>query len=164
MRLYDTMHREVREVESATPGVLRVYACGPTVYRDAHVGNMRTFVLMDLVRRTASISGLHVHTVQNITDVGHMADDTGLGGVDEGQGAGEDRMLVGARTEGRGALDVARFYEQRFRDDLTRLNVAPADETPRCASGFAPPQTPAGRSRSPDIPSTPVEAFPALNQ
>ncbi|MFM8896520.1 MAG: hypothetical protein ACKOE2_14425, partial [Actinomycetales bacterium] len=81
MRLYDTRIREVVPIVPATAGALRMYACGPTVYRDAHVGNMRTFLLTDLIRRTAQWSGLRVHLVQNITDVGHMADDTGLGGA-----------------------------------------------------------------------------------
>ncbi len=141
MRLYDTMRREVCSVVPATAGVLTVYACGPTVYRDAHVGNMRTFLLLDLLRRAASLSGLRVRTVQNITDVGHMADDTGLGGdglggVDEGQGDTEDRMLAGARSEDRGALDIARHYEQRFRDDLALLNITPADEMPRASESI----------------------------
>lgn len=79
MRLYDTMQRSVVPIISAAPGLLRVYACGPTVYRDAHVGNMRTFLLTDLIRRTAEFNKVQVRLVQNITDVGHMADDTGLG-------------------------------------------------------------------------------------
>jgi len=135
------MRREICPVVSATPGALTIYACGPTVYRDAHVGNMRTFLLLDLLRRAASLSGLRVRTVQNITDVGHMADDTGLGGdglggVDEGQGDTEDRMLAGARSEDRGALDIARHYEQRFRDDLALLNITPADEMPRASESI----------------------------
>ena len=126
------------DVEPAQPGLLRLYACGPTVYRDAHVGNMRTFVLTDLIRRTAEWSGLRTQVVQNITDVGHMADDTGLGqadaaDVDEGQGAGEDKVLRQAVLEGRGALDIARDYEARFHRDLARLNIRPADHYPRAS-------------------------------
>jgi cysteinyl-tRNA synthetase len=133
LRLYDTAAREVLEVPAQ--GALRVYACGPTVYRDAHVGNMRTFLLTDLVRRTVQFSGRQVHVVQNITDVGHMLDDTGLGGVDEGQD-GEDRMLVQAGREGRGALEIARFYEDRFRADLAHLNITPADDAPRASESI----------------------------
>ncbi|MFM8350814.1 MAG: hypothetical protein ACKN9D_07060, partial [Actinomycetales bacterium] len=84
MRLYDTKARSVVEVRPTRPGRLTVYACGPTVYRDAHVGNMRSFLLPDLISRVAQGEGLQTQLVQNITDVGHMADDTGLGGVDEG--------------------------------------------------------------------------------
>ncbi len=136
MRLYDTVARGVLEIIPATPGALRVYACGPTVYRDAHVGNMRTFLLTDLIRRTAEAEGLRVRLVQNITDVGHMADDTGLGGVDEGQGDTEDRVLGQAALEGRGALEIARHYEERFHRDLAALNIRPAEAYPRASESI----------------------------
>ena len=110
-----------------------MYACGPTVYRDAHVGNMRTFLLTDLIRRFAELSGLQVRLVQNITDVGHMADDTGLGGVDEGQADTEDRVLMQAHVEQRGALEVARHYERLFHADLAALNIKSADSYPRAS-------------------------------
>ena len=136
MRLYDTLERAVVEIVPASPGRLRVYACGPTVYRDAHVGNMRTFLLTDLIRRTAETGGVQVELVQNITDVGHMADDTGLGGVDEGQGDTEDRVLAQAATEGRGALEIARHYEDAFHRDLAALNIRPADHYPRASESI----------------------------
>ena len=141
LRLYDTVARGVVDIVPSKPGLLRVYACGPTVYRDAHVGNMRTFLLTDLIRRTAEFGGLRVHLVQNITDVGHMADDTGLGGaglgdVDEGQGDTEDRILLQAASEGRGALDVARHYEAAFHRDLASLNIRPADDYPRASESI----------------------------
>ena len=82
MKLYDTRLRQVVEIQPLSKGVLKIYACGPTVYRDAHVGNMRTFLLTDLIKRLAQYQGLNVELIQNITDVGHMADDQGLGGVD----------------------------------------------------------------------------------
>jgi cysteinyl-tRNA synthetase len=78
LRLTDTKTKTVREVTPATPGLLRVYACGPTVYRDAHVGNLRSFLLADLIRRAAEVRGLRVQLVQNITDVGHLADDSAV--------------------------------------------------------------------------------------
>lgn len=120
---------------------LSVYACGPTVYRDTHVGNMRTFLLTDLIRRTAESAGMGVVVVQNITDVGHMADDTGLGDdalgrVDEGQGAGEDKVLSQAAREGRSALEIARHYEDRFHRDLSALNIYPADHYPRASESI----------------------------
>ena len=74
-RLYDTRQRSVTEITPARRGELRMYACGPTVYRFAHVGNMRTFLLPDLIRRAADRHGLSVIVCQNITDVGHLADD-----------------------------------------------------------------------------------------
>ena len=141
MRLHDTRAKQVVPVAPASPGTLSIYACGPTVYRDAHVGNMRTFLLTDLIRRTAEWSGLRVHVVQNITDVGHMADDTGLGGqglgeIDEGQGDTEDRVLLQARTEGRGALEIARHYEAAFHRDLAALNIRPAEAYPRASESI----------------------------
>ena len=106
------------------------------MYRDAHVGNMRTFLLTDLIARLAGLHSWQTTVVQNITDVGHMADDTGLGGVDEGQGDGEDRILRQAEHEGRGALAVARHYEDAFHRDLAALNIHPADHYPRASESI----------------------------
>ncbi|MEY4137063.1 MAG: hypothetical protein RL205_1191 [Actinomycetota bacterium] len=138
MHLYDTKARSVVPIVPARAGFLSMYACGPTVYRDAHVGNMRTFLLPDLIRRAAEAEGLQVRLVQNITDVGHMADDTGLGdgGVDEGQGDGDDKVLAQAAREGRGALAVARAYEAAFHRDLALLNIYPADTYPRASESI----------------------------
>ena len=141
MLLHDTKAKAVVPIVPARAGFLSIYACGPTVYRDAHVGNMRTFLLPDLIRRAAEAEGLQVRLVQNITDVGHMADDTGLGddalgAVDEGQGDGEDKVLAQAAREGRGALAVARAYEDAFHRDLALLNIYPADEYPRASESI----------------------------
>lgn len=133
MRLYDTVARAAVTIEPITPGVLRVYACGPTVYRDAHVGNMRTFLLTDLITRVARDEGLRTQVIQNITDVGHMADDTRLGGIDEGQGGTDDRVVREAETTGSSAYDIARRYEAAFHRDLAALNIHPADEYPRAS-------------------------------
>jgi len=133
MRLYDTVARATVPIEPITPGALRIYACGPTVYRDAHVGNMRTFLVTDLIARVARDEGLRTRVVQNITDVGHMADDTGLGGVDEGQGGAEDRVVREAESSGTSAYDIARRYEAAFHRDLAALNIHPADEYPRAS-------------------------------
>ena len=127
LRLTDTRTRRVEEIVTATPGLLTVYACGPTVYRYAHVGNLRTFLLTDLIRRTAEQSGLRVKLVQNITDVGHLQDDTG---IDLG---GEDKLLAQARAENKDPFVVARFYEDAFHADLAALNVRPADAYPRAS-------------------------------
>lgn len=134
--MYDTKTRRPEEITPVREHHLTIYACGPTVYRDAHVGNMRTFLLTDLIARLAHLHGWTTTVVQNITDVGHMADDTGLGGVDEGQGAGEDRILRQATHEGRGALAVARHYEQAFHNDLAALNIHPADFYPRASESI----------------------------
>ena len=136
MKLYDTKRREVVEITPLVPGVLKIYACGPTVYRDAHVGNMRTFLLTDLIKRFAQYQGLNVEFIQNITDVGHMADDTGLGGIDEGQGDTEDRVLAQAKTESIDALSIARKYEDNFHKDLKLLNIQTATKYPRASESI----------------------------
>ncbi len=150
MRLHDTRQREVVPIVPARPGLLTIYACGPTVYRDAHVGNMRTFLLTDVIRRVAELEGSRVVLVQNITDVGHMADDTGLGqgaggeaGADtaaddagEGNDGDEDKVLRQAAAEGRGALEVARHYEALFHADLAALGIRPADHYPRASESI----------------------------
>ncbi|MCW2681280.1 MAG: Cysteine--tRNA ligase, partial [Frankiales bacterium] len=127
LRLHDTPSKSVREVTPATPGLLTVYACGPTVYRYAHVGNLRTFLLTDLVRRTAERRGLRVKLVQNITDVGHLQDDTSI------DSSGEDKLLAQARLEDKSPFVIARFYEDAFHRDLALLNVRPADAYPRAS-------------------------------
>jgi cysteinyl-tRNA synthetase len=127
LRLTDTQTKTVREVVPATPGLLRVYACGPTVYRYAHVGNLRTFLLTDLIRRTVERRGLRVQLVQNITDVGHLQDDTSI------DSSGEDKLLAQARLEDKSPFAIARFYEQAFHRDLALLNVRPADAYPRAS-------------------------------
>jgi cysteinyl-tRNA synthetase len=127
LRLHDTPSKSVRPVTPATPGLLTVYACGPTVYRYAHVGNLRTFLLTDLIRRTAERRGLRVKLVQNITDVGHLQDDTAI------DSSGEDKLLAQARLEDKSPFVIARFYEDAFHRDLALLNVRPADAYPRAS-------------------------------
>jgi cysteinyl-tRNA synthetase len=127
LRLTDTRTRRPEDITAAN-GVLRVYACGPTVYRFAHVGNLRTFLLGDLITRAAeTLHHTRVKVVQNITDVGHLQDDTGI------ELSGEDRMLVAAREEGRDPFEIARFYEQQFHADEAALNIRPADLHPRAS-------------------------------
>jgi cysteinyl-tRNA synthetase len=130
LRLTDTRTRQVQEVAPATRGLLRLYACGPTVYRHAHVGNLRTFLLTDLVRRVAQGHRLRVVVVQNITDVGHLADDAEIDPI------GEDKILAEARREGRPALDIARHYEAAYHRDLAALNIYPADINPRATESI----------------------------
>jgi cysteinyl-tRNA synthetase len=126
LRLYDTRSRRPEEIVPANPGRLRMYACGPTVYREAHVGNLRSFLLRDLIARVGEVlHGWQVQVVQNITDVGHLQDDT----LDEG----EDKMLAAARREGRSPLELARTYEAAFHRDLAALNISPAQAYPRAS-------------------------------
>lgn len=129
-RLYDTAHRQAEEIEPARRRQLRMYSCGPTVYRPVHVGNLRTFLLGDLIRRNAERHRLTVILGQNITDVGHLADD---GEIDP---AGEDKILAQARAEGRTALEIARFYEDGFRTDCAALGIRPPDYSPRASESI----------------------------
>jgi cysteinyl-tRNA synthetase len=131
MRLYDTRTRAVEEIVPSRPGLLLMYACGPTVYRYAHVGNYRTFLLSDLIRRVAEVvHGWQVQVVQNITDVGHLADDADI------DPSGEDKVLAAARAEGKTSYDIARFYEDAFHRDLAALNIHPADQHPRATESI----------------------------
>jgi cysteinyl-tRNA synthetase len=100
-----------------------MYCCGPTVYRDAHVGNLRTFLLSDLIHRALLQQGLKVKLIQNITDVGHMSEDI----------AAEDKMLQQARLEARDPFEIARGYEELFHKDLQMLNILPATAYPRAS-------------------------------
>jgi cysteinyl-tRNA synthetase len=100
-----------------------MYSCGPTVYRFAHVGNLRTFLLADLIRRVLLYHGLEVFHVQNITDVGHMRD--------ERFDRGEDRMLVAAGLENRSTQEIADAYEAAFHADAAAVNLLPAHVFPR---------------------------------
>ena len=125
LSLYDTAARKTMPVTS-TLGKTTMYCCGPTVYRDAHVGNLRTFLLSDLVRRVLESHGNTVELIQNITDVGHMSDDFET----------EDKMLAQAKTEAIDPFAVARKYEERFHIDLNRLNVKPADKFPRASESI----------------------------
>ena len=123
LRLRNTLTRAVEPVEPVDGERLRMYACGPTVYRYAHVGNLRTFLLADLIRRAVLYHGTPVLAVQNITDVGHLRD--------ERFDRGEDRMLVAAGLEHKTAAEIADAYEAAFHADAALLNLLPAHVFPR---------------------------------
>lgn len=122
IKLFDTKSRELQPLVISNDKKLRIYSCGPTVYRDAHVGNMRTFLLGDLVTRLAKFLGYEVEFIQNITDVGHMSEDFV-----------EDKMLAQAKAESKDPFEIARIYEKRFHQDLRRLNIEPANSYPKAS-------------------------------
>jgi cysteinyl-tRNA synthetase len=105
------------------PERVRMYTCGPTVYRYAHVGNLRSYLLADFIRRTLLFHGLTVRHVKNITDVGHLRD--------ERFDRGEDRMLVAAGLESRTSAEIADAYEAAFHADEGLVNILPAHVFPR---------------------------------
>jgi len=125
MKLYDTKSRELKETASVN-GQLSMYCCGPTVYRDAHVGNLRTFMLADLISRIVALSGVKVTLIQNITDVGHMSEDF----------IEDDKILTQATLEKVSPLEIARKYEEKFHHDLSLLNICPADAYPRASESI----------------------------
>jgi cysteinyl-tRNA synthetase len=127
--LYDTMARAVVTMAPAGGEALRMYSCGPTVYRYAHIGNLRTFLMADLIRRTFEYQGVEVRQIQNITDVGHMTDDQ--------FDTGEDKMLVSAGLEGKSPEEIAAYYTDAFLTDVAAINIRPAASYPR-ATAYVP--------------------------
>jgi cysteinyl-tRNA synthetase len=125
MKLYDTQSRGLKEVDVNQPQV-RMYCCGPTVYRDAHVGNLRTFLLSDLIARVVQLNGSKPLLIQNITDVGHMSEDF----------VNDDKMLSQAKLEKIDPFEIARKYEARFHHDLAALNIQPASAYPRASESI----------------------------
>jgi len=125
MKLYDTQSRQLKDVD-VTQERIRMYCCGPTVYRDAHVGNLRTFLLSDLIARVVRLNGLTPYLIQNITDVGHMSEDF----------VNDDKMLSQAKLEKVDPFEIARKYEARFHTDLAALNIQPAAAYPRASESI----------------------------
>ena len=123
MRLYNTLSRKTEELQPLEPGVVRMYSCGPTVYRFAHLGNMRTYLMADWIRRALEIQGLRVIQVKNITDVGHMRQEV----LEQG----EDKMIASALAEGKTPQEIAEFYTQAFYRDEEKLGISPATHSPK---------------------------------
>lgn len=123
LRLRNTLSRSVEPVEPMASRRVTMYTCGPTVYRYAHIGNLRSYLLADLIRRVLLYHGLDVLHVKNITDVGHLRD--------ERFDRGEDRMLVQAGLEDRSTAEIADAYEAAFHADEAAVNILPAHVFPR---------------------------------
>jgi cysteinyl-tRNA synthetase len=119
LRIHDTRAKQVESIKPAR--AVRMYTCGPTVHRRAHVGNLRSYLLSDLIRRVLERQRVRVVACQNITDVGHLAE------------SGEDKVRLRARAEGRSTTELARDYEAAFRADTAALNLRPAEHTPRAS-------------------------------
>src|SRR2546430_15709106 len=114
LMLYDNYARERRRFEPLVAGTAGLYTCGPTVYDYQHIGNFRTFLFEDLLKRVLEWNGYAVRHVMNITDVGHLTSDADTG---------EDKMEKGSRRTGMSAWDIAALYTQAFKDDMKRLNI-----------------------------------------
>ncbi len=114
LKFFNTLGREIQEFHPIHPDEVGIYTCGPTVWNYAHIGNLRTYVFEDILRRAFEYFGYRVKHVMNITDVGHLTDDADLG---------EDKMIKGARESGRTVWEIAEYYTDAFFKDLKRLNI-----------------------------------------
>ena len=123
MKIYNTLTRKVEDIVPLEPGKVKMYSCGPTVYRYIHIGNLRTFTMADWIRRAFEYRGLEVLHIKNITDVGHMRQEV----VDRG----EDKILAQARKEGKTSAQIAQFYTEAFHEDERKLNIESASIFPR---------------------------------
>jgi cysteinyl-tRNA synthetase len=122
MRLYDSLTREVHEIVPVDGTEVKIYSCGPTVYRYIHVGNMRSFMLGDLIRRVLRFEGRQVRWIMNITDVGHMTDDV--------TDTGRDKMELAEADEGLSAKEIAEKYTAAFLEDADLVGIERADLYP----------------------------------
>ena len=114
IKFYNTLTKKKEIFAPLEDNTVKIYSCGPTVYKDATIGNMRTYIFMDNLRRVLKYNGYKLKHAMNLTDVGHLVSDG-----DEG----EDKMIKSAREEGKTPLEIADFYSKRFFKDLNRLNI-----------------------------------------
>ena len=118
MNIYNTLTKKVEEFKENEVGKVKMYTCGPTVYHFAHIGNLRTYMMEDILEKFLRYSGLDVLRVMNITDVGHLSSDGDTG---------EDKMLKGAKREKKTVLEIAEFYKNAFFEDCKKLNIKTPD-------------------------------------
>ncbi|MBR6073104.1 MAG: cysteine--tRNA ligase [Bacilli bacterium] len=113
MKLYNTLTRQVEDFRSIEEGKVKMYTCGPTVYHYAHIGNMRNYIGHDILQRTLEYLGYQVTRAMNITDVGHLTNDS-----DDG----EDKMLIATQREHKTAMEIAEYYTNEFFKDFEKVN------------------------------------------
>lgn len=114
LKLYNSLHNRKETFTPITENQVGLYTCGPTVYNYAHIGNLRTYIFEDVLKRVLQYNGYNVNHVMNITDVGHLTDDGDMG---------EDKLEARAQKSGRSAWELAEFYTRAFKDDMRRLNI-----------------------------------------
>ena len=114
MKFYNTLTRKVEEFVPRNKDCVTMYTCGPTVYHYAHIGNLRTYIMEDVLEKTLNYIGYNVKRVMNITDVGHLSSDADTG---------EDKMLKGAKRENKTVLEIAEYYTDEFKKDAQKLNI-----------------------------------------
>lgn len=118
MKLYNTLTRKIEDFIPWRDGVVKMYTCGPTVYSYAHIGNLRTYIMEDILEKTLRYLGFDVTRVMNITDVGHLTSDADTG---------DDKMVRSAKKENKTVLDIAKFYTEAFFKDTEKLNIKKPD-------------------------------------
>ena len=114
MRFYNTLSKKIEEFKPYNEKEVTMYTCGPTVYHFAHIGNLRTYIMEDVLEKTLKYLGYNVKRVMNITDVGHLTSDSDTG---------EDKMLKGAKREHKSVLEIAKYYTDCFKSDCDKLNI-----------------------------------------
>lgn len=122
MKLYNSLSKSIEELKPINDATVGMYTCGPTVYDYAHIGNLRTYLFEDFLKRVLLYTGFRVKHVMNITDVGHLTSD---------EDEGVDKLEKGAQREGKSVTEVAAQYTQAFLRDLKSLNIIPADVLPK---------------------------------
>jgi cysteinyl-tRNA synthetase len=127
LKLYNTLTCKKEDFVPINDKKVGMYSCGPTVYHYAHIGNLRTYVFNDILRRTLKYLGYELNHVMNITDVGHLTSDSDTG---------EDKMLKGAKREKKTVWDVADFYTNAFMKDIERLNIETPEVIPRATDNI----------------------------
>ena len=115
MYLYNSLSHKKELFQPNSPDVVKMYTCGPTVYHFAHIGNLRTYIMEDILEKSLKYLGYNVKRVMNITDVGHLSSDADTG---------EDKMLKGAKRENKSVMEIAQFYTDAFMADCAKLNIA----------------------------------------
>lgn len=118
MKIYNTLTKQVEEFVPNEEGKVSMYTCGPTVYHYAHIGNLRSYIMEDILEKTLRYVGYDVKRVMNITDVGHLSSDADTG---------EDKMLKGAKREKKTVMEIAKFYTDAFFDDCAKLQIKTPD-------------------------------------
>ncbi|MFA6106979.1 MAG: cysteine--tRNA ligase [Patescibacteria group bacterium] len=118
LRLHNTLTKKKEEFKPLKEGSVKMYACGPTVYNYAHIGNLRTYIFEDILKRALFYNGFKVKHVMNVTDVGHLTGDRDMG---------EDKIETGAKREGKSAWEIAEYYTRTFKDDIKKLNILEPD-------------------------------------
>ena len=118
MYLYNSLSHKKELFTPNSPDVVKMYTCGPTVYHFAHIGNLRTYIMEDVLERSLRYLGYNVLRVMNITDVGHLASDADTG---------EDKMLKGAKRENKSVMEIAKYYTDAFFEDCRKLNIKRPD-------------------------------------